>query len=165
MGAAARTFHAAHHGAADRSVVVARAAARGRAGVGALNSQIAVDLLDVGFGQRADRLLELELVDQKVVVGLREVESRLEDLLLLVEHVEVRAHADLQAELVRVVRHLRRGERLLECLDLRDAAGHARERGLREQLRAAPRDFEVLPRAVLIRDRLAHAASSTNPPW
>ena len=80
--------------------------------------------------------LSLQLVDDEVVVGLREVEARLEDLLLLVEHVEIGAHADLEPDLGRVVRDLRRHERLLERLDLRDAAGDPGESGLRRKLRS-----------------------------
>src|SRR5215467_7360625 len=94
-------------------------------------AQIAVDPLDVGVAQSADRLLQFQRVDDEVVVGLREVEACLVYLLLLVEHIEVGPYADFEPELVGVVRYLRRFQRLLEGLDLRHAAGHARERSLR----------------------------------
>ncbi len=102
-----------------------------------------------------DRLLQPQRVDDEVVVRLREIEPRLEYLLLLVQHVEVRAHADFQAELVRVVATTCADfDRLLEGLHLRDAVRHAGERRLREELRGTARGLEILPRNVLVRDRL-----------
>src|SRR5262249_13001391 len=63
----------------------------------ALAAERPVDFVDVGVGKRADCLLELEAVDDEVVIRLRQVEPRLVDLLLLIEHVEIRADADFES--------------------------------------------------------------------
>src|SRR6266404_7798144 len=99
-----------------------------------LCSQIAIDLFHIGIGQRTDRLLEPQIVDHEIVVGLREIEPRLENLLLLIQNVEIGSHADFQTELVGIVRHLRGSESLLEGFDLRNAVGYSRKRRLRLQL-------------------------------
>src|ERR1700687_4227903 len=124
-----------------------------------LRSQIAIDLFHIGIGQRTDGLFEPQMVDHEIVVRLREVESGLKYLLLLVQHVEIGAHADFQTELVGIVRNWSRSKRLLEGFDLRDAVGNSRERRLRQQLRTSARGLQVLAEPFLIGDRLAHAGA------
>src|ERR1700687_6169887 len=97
-----------------------------------LGSQIAIDLLHVDIAQRTDCLFELQVVDHEIIVGLRQIEPRLKYLLLLVQYVEIGSHAHFETELVGIVRYLGRSESLLERLDLCDAAGDTRKRGLRE---------------------------------
>ena len=90
--------------------------------------------------ERADRRLQAQHADQVLEVGVGEIAARRKDVLLDVQHVEVRAHADLLAEDVRLQRDFRRHHRLLERLDRRRRAVDAGESGLRlvTARRAAP---------------------------
>ena len=59
-----------------------------------------------------------------VVAGLLQIALRLEQLLLRVQHIDVRAHADFLAKHGRVKRGSVRDQRGFQRFHLRDAIGH-----------------------------------------
>src|SRR5205823_5074379 len=126
-------------------------------------TELAIDVLEVRFGERTHRRLEPQAADDEVVIRLRQIEAGLEYLLLLVQHIEVGANANFQTEPGRIVGDLRRLQRLLEGLDLRRAAAHAGEGDLRRELRGAPGRIEILTRGILISDRLPHPRVDETP--
>src|SRR5690348_578396 len=119
--------------------------------------QQAVHVGDVVHVQRAGGLLEQQPVLQEVVLGQRVLALRVEQLLLVDQHVDDRTRADLEADLRGVVRTLRRDQRQAARLDLADArdqglvgvAGVAHQRALLL--------LQLVARDVALRDRLAHA--------
>src|SRR5262249_24971485 len=110
----------------------------------------AVDILDVGVGQCSLGRLQPQPVQNGVVARTGQVAQRAEHLLLRVQHVDVDAHADLVAQLVRVERAAAGDERRLERLHLRHSIGYAQERLARGKGGGAPRALEVLLRLLTI---------------
>src|SRR6185503_7761340 len=81
----------------------------------------AVDFREVLVAQAAGAGLEAQLVGDGAIARVGEVAAGGIELLLRVQDVDVDAHADLVAELVRVERALRRHQRLLQRCNYRDA--------------------------------------------
>src|SRR5688572_9622143 len=84
----------------------------------------AVDFLDVLVAQAAGGGLQAQVIGDGVVARDGKVALRGEELLLGVEHVDVDAHADFVAELVRVEGAARGHHGLLQRADLGDAVDH-----------------------------------------
>src|SRR5256885_183647 len=84
-----------------------------------VRTQQAVHLFDVGFTQRSRGGLQLEAVDDRVVARLGQITQRTVDLLLGIQDVDVDAHPDLVAELVRVERAPTGDQRRLQGFYLR----------------------------------------------
>ena len=89
--------------------------------------------------------------------GVGEIAAGRIDVLLHLQHVEERAHADLLAQDVRGKRALGRHDGLLEGLHRRRGAVDAGKPRLRLEQRRAAGAFEVLARSLQQRDGLAHA--------
>jgi len=69
--------------------------------------QAPVDFLEILLAQRADRRLEPQHANQIIEIRLRKIAPRLKHVLLRIQHIEVRADADLLPESVRFVGDLR----------------------------------------------------------
>src|SRR5439155_22510383 len=83
-----------------------------------LGLQRAVYFCEVFIAERSRGGLELQVIDDRVVARDGEIAPRLEELLLGVQYVDVDAHAQLVAELVRVERALLRDARLIDFSEL-----------------------------------------------
>jgi hypothetical protein len=82
-------------------------------------------LLDIGFAERADGRLQLQLREQGIEARAGEVAPGDVDLVLRVEDVDVDPHADLVTEPVRFERAETRHQRRFERPDLGQAIDHA----------------------------------------
>ena len=89
--------------------------------------QCPVHLIEVFFAQAAGSGLEPEVVRDGVVARGRQVPSGGKQLLLRVQYVDVNAHTDFVAKLVRIQRALARDKRCLKSADLGDAVDDAQE--------------------------------------
>jgi hypothetical protein len=87
--------------------------------------------------------LSLSKGTQRIQPGLGQFLTGVEQLALRVQHIDVDAHADFVAQLVRIHRRLRGGDRRLVGLDLGQAGTDAKIGLARVQCRGAARIVEV----------------------
>src|SRR5690348_14316914 len=84
-----------------------------------------VDPAYIFLAQRTHRRFQAQVADQVAVFGLVQVAAGSVKLLLGVQYIEIGAHAHLLSELAGFQHTFARGERLLQRLDLGDAADYA----------------------------------------